>query len=140
MLKDTFKERSTQALKNKDTETRRIMNNILSKLLEVEKSEGFQGWTEALELDAVRAYIKSLHKALEHLKGTPVAEGYLREIAVLETFLPSKLNEEQTRVLVTPYAASSKSLGQFVGAVMKEHREKVDPVLVRKIGTELGLG
>lgn len=139
MLKDTFKERSIQALRAKDTDTRRIMNNILSRLLEVEKSEGFQGWTESLEQETIRGYIKSLQKAVEQLKGAPVVEGYVREIAMLETFLPGKLNEEQTRELVQPYAANAKSIGQFMGAVMKDHREKVDPGLVRKVGLELGL-
>lgn len=139
MLKDVFRERSTQALRNKDTETRRIMNAIHSKFLEVEKSEGFAGWSEVLERDTIRSYIKSLQKALEQLKQGPVYEQYVREINMLTEYLPKTLDEAGTRALLEPLVGQVKSIGQLMGLVMKEHREQVDAVLVRKVAGELGL-
>jgi uncharacterized protein YqeY len=139
MLKDTFKEKSNEALRSKDTETRRIMNNILSKFLEVEKSGTFTGWTEALEQDTIRAYIKALQKSMEQMKGSPLTESYQREIDVLSAFLPKGLSEDEVRALVAPYAANAKGLGPFIGAVMKDHRGRIDPEMLRRIGAELGL-
>lgn len=139
MLKDVFRERSTQALRNKDAETRRIMNAIHSKFLEVEKSEGFAGWSERLELDTIRSYIKSLQKALEQLKSGPVHEQYVREITMLNEYLPKTLDEAGTRALLEPLVGQVKSIGQLMGLVMKEHRDQVDAVLVRKVAADLGL-
>ena len=139
MLKDQFKELSNQALRSKDPDTRKVMNNILARFLEVEKSGSFTGWTPQLEQDTVRAYIKTLQKGMEQMPGGPVAESYKREIDVLSNFLPKALSEEEKRDLVAPYAANAKGLGPFIGAVMKEHRGKVDPELVKKIGMGMGL-
>ncbi len=139
MLKEKFKELSNQALREKDTETRKIMNNILAKFLELEKSGTFQAWTPQLEQDTIRSYIKALQKSLEQMKPGPVTESYQREIDVLSSFLPKALSEEETRALVVPLAENAKSIGQLLGAVMKEHRGKVDPEVVRRIGAELGL-
>lgn len=139
MLKDTFRELSNQALRNKDADGRRIMNNIMSKFLEVEKSGTFTGWTPSLEQDTIRSYIKSLQKAIEQLGNTPVAESYQREIAVLGEFLPKLMDEAETRALLEPLVAQSKNIGQLMGLVMKGYKDKVDPALVRKLAMELGL-
>lgn len=139
MLKDTFREQSNQALKNKDVETRKVMNNIVSKFLEVEKSGTFTGWTEALEQDTVRSYIKSLQKAIEQIKTGPVVEGYQREIDMLATYLPKQMDEAETRALVESLLPNARGMGQLMGLVMKNHRERANPELVKRIATELGL-
>lgn len=139
MLKNSFKELSNNALKNKDTETRRIMGNILAKFLEIEKSGTFSGWNEQLEQDTIRSYIKSLQKSIEQLKGSPLIEGYQKEIDVLSTFLPKALSKEETLPLLLPFLESAKSTGQLIGLVMKEHRGKVDPEIVKQIASEHGL-
>jgi uncharacterized protein YqeY len=61
------------------------------------------------------------------------------EIGLLEPYLPQLLDEAATRELVTPLAEGARNLGMFMGSVMKAHKGKVDPALVRRIGGELGL-
>lgn len=139
MLKDTFRDLSNQALKNKDADTRRIMNSIMAKFLEVEKSGTFTGWTESLEQDTIRSYIKSLQKAIEQLGDSPVAQAYQREIAVLSGFMPKLMDEAETRALIEPLVPQCKNMGQLMGMVMKTHKDKIDPALVRKVAMELGL-
>lgn len=139
MLKDTFREQSNQALKNKDVETRKVMNNIVSKFLEVEKSGTFTGWTDTLEQDTIRSYIKSLQKAMEQIKTGPIVEGYQREIDMLATYLPKQMDEAETRALVESLLPNAKGIGQLMGLVMKNHRERANPELVKRIAAELGL-
>lgn len=139
MLKEKFQEMSKDALRNRDTETRKILGNILAEFLKVEKAGGFTGWVQSAEEDVIRSYIKSLTKSLEGLKGTPIAEDYQREINFLAGYLPQTLSEDETRALVATYAAGAKSSGALMGAIMKDHRGKVNPELVKKLVGELGL-
>jgi len=114
------------------------MNNILSKFLEVEKSGTFTAWTPELEAETITRYIKTLQKGMEQMKEGPIMDGYKVEIAMLSEFLPKLMSEEDTRALMTPMKDNFKAMGPFVGAVMKSHKGKVDPELVRKIAAELG--
>lgn len=140
MLKDEFQAKTREALKARDAETRKIMGNILAKLLEVEKSEGFKGWTPELEADTVRSYIKSLQKSIEAMPGSPMAQAYEAEIAVLQAYLPQMMSLEETLAIAGPYAEKANGkLGPFMGQLLKDHKGKVDAALARKVGESLGL-
>jgi len=139
MIRDELKQRSKEALRAGDKETRLALSSVLGKFGEEEKSARFGGWTEALEQEVVARHVKGLRQGIEQMKTGPIVEGYRREIALLEPYLPQLLDEQATRALVEPIAAQARALGQFMGMVMKEHKGKVDPVLVRKIGGALGL-
>jgi uncharacterized protein YqeY len=63
------------------------------------------------------------------------------EIELLSPFLPELLGEEQVRALVKEAIAETgavgpKMVGKVIGAVMRQHRDRVDPQLVRAIATE----
>lgn len=139
MIRDEIKRLSIEALRNRDSDRRAMLTGILSRFTEEEKSEGFSGWTEDLERDVVERYVKSLEKAILQIGGGPIAERYQVEVDLLRPYLPSRLGEEQTRSLVEPLAAQSRSIGQFMGLVMRQYKGQVDPEVVRRIGTELGL-
>jgi len=139
MIRDELKRRSTEALKAGDKETRLALSSILGKFGEEEKSARFRGWSEQTEREVIARHVKGLKQGVEQMKSGPIVDGYRREIALLEPYLPQLLDEAATRALVEPIAAEARALGQFMGMVMKEHKGKVDPVLVRKIGGELGL-
>ena len=139
MIRDDIKRRSIAALKARDSETRSRLGGVLARFLEIEKSEGFDGWTEQAQQDVVAKYCKQLKASVEAMKGSPVAEGYQAEIDLLAQYLPKMLNESETRALVAPLADGARGLGQFMGMVMKQHRGKVDPAIVRAVGQSLGL-
>ena len=139
MIREDLKRRSLEALKGRDRETRTLLSSILGKFTETEKASRFQGWTDALEQEVVARHVKGLRQGIEQMKTGPVVDGYLREVALLEPYLPKLLDEAATREIVTPLAESARNLGQFMGMVMKQHKGTVDPALVRRIGEELGL-
>jgi uncharacterized protein YqeY len=112
---------------------------VLARFTEVEKEQSFDGWTEDKERAIVAAYVKQLKGALGDLKGTALADSYQAEIDLLDPYLPRLLDREATRELVAPLVEQARSIGQFMGLVMKSHKGKVDPGLVRAIGQELGL-
>ena len=140
MLKEKLQALSKEALKARDRTTRSYLTNVLSKFTEGEKTSGFSGWTKESEEAVIRSYIKGLKKSIQTMSGSEVAEGYEKEVAYLEQFLPKMLSEEETRALATPYAEKANGrLGPFMGMVLKAHKGEVDPGVVRKIGQELGL-
>ncbi len=139
MIRQDIKNRSIAALKARDSVTRSRLGGILARFLEIEKSAGFDGWTEDKEREVVAKYCKQLSASVEAMKGSDVAAGYQAEIALLDQYLPKLLDEAATRALVAPLAEQARGLGQFMGLVMKSHKGKVDPRIVRAVGQELGL-
>ena len=139
MIQDELRQRSKDALKAGDKEARLALSSILGKFGEEEKNARFDGWTEEAERALIARHVKGLKQAVEQMKTGPVVERYRMEIGLLEPYLPQLLDEAATRALVEPIAANARALGQFMGMVMKQHKGKVDPVLVRRIGGELGL-
>ena len=139
MIKEQLKALSIKALKEGDKGTRAWLGGILSEFLSEEKSKGFSGFTEESERKLVARYVKQLEGALEQMGDRPIAADYRAEIELLRPFLPQLLDEATTRELVAPLAEQAGSLGQFMGLVMKEHKGKVDPKIVRAVGQELGL-
>lgn len=138
-IRDQLKAQSIAALRARDADTRSRLVGILARFTEVEKERGFAGWSEDKERTMVAAYVKQLRGALDELAGTALAEAYQAEIALLAPFLPQLLDAEATRALVAPLAEQARSIGQFMGLVMRSHKGKVDPALARAIGEELGL-
>lgn len=139
MIRDELLKKSREALRAGDKVTRQQLSSVLGKFIEAEKAKGFEEWTDAAEQEVVARYVKGLRTAIEQMKAGPVVEAYAAEIALLEPYLPRLFDEAATRALVEPIAASARGIGPFMGMVMKEHKGKVDPALVRKIGMELGL-
>ena len=139
MIREQLKAQSIAALKSGDKETRALLNGILARFLEEEKSGGFEGFTEQSERTLVSSYVKMVKSGLAQLEEGELADKYRAEIALLEPFMPQLMDEAATRALVTPLAEGARNLGMFMGSVMKQHKGKVDPAMVRKIGAELGL-
>ena len=139
MIREQLKAQSIEALKAGDKQTRARLVGVLARFLEEEKSLNFNGFTEQSERALVSSYVKMLKSALEPLGDSALAESYRAEIGLLEPYMPQLLDEAATRVIAVPLAEGARNLGMFMGAVMKSHKGKVDPALVRRIGQELGL-
>jgi uncharacterized protein YqeY len=139
MIREDIKARSIAALRARDSDTRSRLGGILARFLEIEKSGDFDGWTEEKERAIVAKYCKQLSASVDAMKGSAVAASYSAEIALLDQYLPTLLDEAATRELVGPLAEQARGLGQFMGLVMKSHKGKVDPKIVRAVGQSLGL-
>jgi uncharacterized protein YqeY len=108
---------------------------------------GFKGETDdAFWLSVIGRYVKQQKKALAEFEklGDAAAsqvEQARFEIEYLKPFLPEQLGEDAVRELVRQAieqtgAVGPKMAGKVVGAVMKTHRDRVDPQLVKAIATE----
>lgn len=139
MVREELKAKSIQALKARDKETRAMLSGVLAKFTEVEKSGDFSGWTEESERELVAKYLKQLKGSLKDLEGTELGARYAAEVALLEPYGPQLLDEAATRALLEPMVGQVHGIGPLMGRVMKTHKGKVDPALVRRIAGELGI-
>ena len=147
----TIEERLTaelnQALKEGRREVVDCIRMVKTRLAEKRTSPGFTGpMTDAVAREVIEGYQKMMRKAIAELQDAgqadhPVCAKYRVEVDYLATYLPRKLDEAATRELVRRVAreqglSGTTAAGRLMGAVMKAHREEVDPVLVKRICEE----
>jgi uncharacterized protein YqeY len=98
---------------------------------------------DAFWLGVIQRYVRQQTKALAEYEAlgeraaAQVAEIRF-ELEYLAPFTPSKLGEAETAALVDAAiaetgAAGAKMVGRVVGAVMKAHKDRVDPELVKRL-------
>lgn len=139
MVREQLKAMSIAALRARDKETRARLSGVLAEFLSLEKSGKFDGWTEAKEREVVGKYAKRLNSSLKDLAGTDLGASYAAEVALLEPFGPQLMDAAATRALLEPLVGQVQGVGPLMGRVMKTHKGKVDPGLVRQIAKELGI-
>ena len=83
---------------------------------------------------AVAAYAKKLRKGAEEMEKygkTEEANQLKSELAIVESYLPTKASPEETAKLVVEFLAKNsfteKQLGQAMGMFMKQHGANVEP-------------
>ena len=143
-----LRSRLVGALKKRDQRTADLIRMINSKITERTKAKGFTGEIDdALVLDVIAAYSKSMKKAREEYvrAGPRGAEQVAQldfEVEWCATFLPAQLSEAEVRTAVAAAIAEvgaedPKMAGRVVGVVMKQHKGLVDAALVKRIATAL---
>ncbi len=139
--------RLTAAMKGKDLKTANVIRMINTKVMERRTAKGFKGEVDdALHVDVIAAYKKSLEKAREQYvaageKGAEQVAELDFEIGVTSEFLPKQMGEAEVRDLVKAAIAESgvtdpKMAGRVVGSVMKANRGRVDAGMVKRIAEE----
>jgi uncharacterized protein len=147
-LEQTLTDTLTRAIREKDARTADVVRMLKSRVSERRTSRGFTGEVDdALVLDVIAAYRKSLQKALpDYEKAGPRGDAQaaqLRfEIEFCERFLPRGLDEAALRALVreriaTLGLADVKQVGRLVGDVMKTHKGQVEAGDVKRVAEEL---
>ncbi len=146
-LEQKLNDRLKQAMKDKDQKLADTVRMLKTKVMERRTAKGFKGeLDDALYEDVIASYQKQLRKAVEEYeklgdKGAEHRAELEREIAICQQFLPEMLDEQAVRGLVSQAiqkagAQSRKQAGMVVGAIMKEHKGKVDPALVKRLVDE----
>jgi uncharacterized protein len=140
-----------ESMKAKDLRTANAVRMINTKIMEKRTSKGFTGEVDdALILDVIGAYRKSLIKAKEEFdgvgeRGKEQSAELAWEIELTERFLPKGMGEAEIRAAVVAAiaalgvkdaAAATKAGGRVVGEVMKANKGKVDAGAVKKIADE----
>jgi uncharacterized protein YqeY len=147
-LEQTLNDTLTQAIRAKDSRTADVVRMLKSRITERRTSKGFAGEVDdALVLDVIGAYRKSLQKALPDYekageRGQAQAAQLRFEIEFCERFLPRGLDETALRALVRDRLgalgiADVKQVGRVVGDVMKTHKGQVEAGDVKRIAEEL---
>lgn len=135
------------AMRAKDRRTLDVVRMVKSRMKERTTQKGFEGEVnDALWLEVIEAYVKSLKKGVAEYEkvgeeGKAEIEQLEWEIALLETYLPSKADEAQTKVWVDEAIAGlggpeGAKAGQVMGVIMKAHKKDVDAALVKRLVDE----
>jgi uncharacterized protein len=147
-LEQTLTDTLTKAIRDKDARVADVVRMLKSRLTERRTAKGFTGQIDdALVLDVIGAYRKSLQKALPDYekageRGQAQAAQLRFEIEFCERFLPRGLDDAALRALVRERLdalgiTDAKHVGRLVGDVMKTHKGQVEAGDVKRIAEEL---
>ena len=147
-LVNELNSRLKDAMKARRSEEVSVIRMIKSRITELQTSSSFQGEIDdQAVIGVITAYSKQMTKALSEFEkagtaGADQIDALKYEIEYLSPFLPKKLGEAETFKLVAEVQEredirEAKMMGRLIGAVMKSHKEQVDPALVRKAAEKL---
>jgi uncharacterized protein YqeY len=147
-LEQTLTDTLTQAIRAKDSRVAEVVRMLKSRITERRTAKGFTGEIDdALVLDVIGAYRKSLQKALPDYekageRGQAQAAQLRFEIEFCERFLPRGLDDAALRALVRERLSAlaitdAKQVGRLLGDIMKTHKGQVEASDVKRIAEEL---
>ncbi len=147
-IEQTLTETLTKAIREKDARVADVVRMLKSRITERRTAKGFSGQVDdALVLDVIGAYRKSLQKALPEYekageRGAAQAAQLRFEIQFCERFLPRGLDDAALRALVRERLAAlgvadAKQVGRVVGDIMKTHKGQVEAGDVKSIAEQL---
>ena len=147
-LEQTLNDTLTQAIRDRDGRVSDIIRMIKSRITERRTAKGFSGEVDdALVLDVIGAYRKSLQKALPDYekageRGQAQAAQLRFEIEFCERYLPRGMDDAALRDLVRERLGAlgvtdAKQVGRVVGDVMKTHKGQVEAGDVKRIAEDL---
>jgi uncharacterized protein len=136
------------AMRAKDADRVACIRQVRAKAQAAQNEANFKGPADdAFFAKVISTYMKSLEKGITELEAggprtEPLRAKYKAEITYLEQYLPKRLDEAETRVLVQKIigevgATTRKDSGKVMGAVMKQHKESVDAALVKMLVEQL---
>jgi uncharacterized protein len=143
-IQEQLTTRLTEAMRAKRQAEINVLRMVKTQASRDRTAPGFTCDDEdAFWLGVIQRYVKQQKKALAEYEplgdraAAQIAE-IKYEIEYLAPFAPSALGEAETAVLVDAAiaetgAVGAKMLGKVVGAVMKEHKDRVDAALVKRI-------
>jgi uncharacterized protein YqeY len=142
-----IKARLREARKSRDEDAKRIIGMLKAKVLNELKSGKGAEENDALWLSVLRSYAKQLRKSIQEYEKAGERGAALRDEAVYELdfcqqFLPTLHDEAATEAIIRAIVTESglagpKMVGRLMGLVMKQHRDVVDPAIVRSVATRV---
>jgi uncharacterized protein len=147
-LEQTLNDTLTQAIRDRDGRVSDIIRMIKSRITERRTAKGFSGEVDdALVLDVIGAYRKSLQKALPDYekageRGQAQAAQLRFEIEFCERYLPRGMDDAALGALVRERLGAlgvtdAKQVGRVVGDVMKTHKGQVEAGDVKRVAEDL---
>ena len=132
-LKETLTEHIKLAMKAKDKIRLETVRSLKKVVLEKEVEVRPKGQTELTPeqgRDSIEQYRQGGREDL--------ADKEAQELAIIETYLPAQLSEEEIeaiidKIITSVGASSAKDMGKVMGAAMKELKGKADGKKVQEI-------
>jgi len=136
-LKKRIDDKLNQALKAKDKNTYPTLRLIVSAIKDAEIAGRSKGLAELSDGDIsaiLKKMIKQRNESCEVYKKAErneLLENEMKEINVINTFLPKQLSEEETKkiceeVIKSVGASSIKDMGKVMGALKSKHADTLD--------------
>ena len=146
-IQEDLTARMKDAMRAKDKQMLNLIRMLKSKMGEKTTSKGFSGEVnDGLWIEVISHYAKSQKKALaqyEGVDGELAAEHSAQirwELDAVQTWLPTKADESTVRIWVEEAIAGmggpGAHFGAVMGAVMKAHKDEVEPAMVRRLVEE----
>jgi len=143
-LEAQLREQLTTALKAKDLQTANLIRMINTKIMERRTAKDFSGTVDdLLVLDVIATYKKAMEKArADYVNAGDRGKEQLAEIdfevAWCSKFLPQGLSEAELREAVAKAVAElpakdPKMVGRVIGTLKKQHGDRVDAQLAKKL-------
>ena len=147
-LQQQIKDGIKDAMKNKDEVRLSVLRLLTANFTNELVSKGKKPTDELSDeevLNVITRASKQRKDSIEQFEkgGRPeLAESEKAELAVIETFLPTLMSEEEIKNIVTAKKnemniTDKNQLGMFIGAVMKDLKGKADGALVKKVVDEV---
>ena len=143
-LLDTLHGDLKVAMRDRDEIGRETLRMVIA-AMKNRKIELGRDLEESEELAVLTKQVKSRQDSAEQYDAAgraELAERERAEIAVIQSYLPQALGEDEVREIVRGTIealglSSKQELGQVMKAVLGEHRGRVDGKLVQRIAAEL---
>ncbi|TAE00200.1 MAG: GatB/YqeY domain-containing protein [Bacteroidetes bacterium] len=138
-LKTKVEEEMKIAMKSQQKERLEALRAIKSLILLAETSEGSNGtMSEVAEVQLLAKAIKQRKESAEIFdknNRTELRDKELLQVAVIESFLPAMMSEDEVRAKVQEFiakvgATSAKDMGKVMGIASKELAGKADNKMV----------
>ena len=136
-LKKQIEDKLNEALKAKDKNTYPTLRLIVSAIKDAEIAGRSKGQKEIKDSDIIgilKRMIKQRNESCEVYKRagrTELLENEIKEINVINTFLPKQLSDEETKkiceeIIKSVGASSMKDMGKVMGALKSKHADTLD--------------
>jgi len=146
MTKQQLKDELKQSMLAKDELKTSVLRMLISSIgyYEIEKGgAGYQATDEDV-LTIIQRQVKQRQDSIAQYKAgnrEDLAQKEEKELAILQTYMPAQMSEEEIRTLVkeaitTTGASSLSDMGKVMGALMPKVKGKADGNLVSKIVRE----
>jgi hypothetical protein len=132
-----------QAMKDKDTTKKEVVQMVRAGVLQIEKDQKIEA-DDAVVTQVITKEIKKLSDVIpDFQKGgrADLVEEAEKKVAILKAYLPEQMSEEEIKEIVKTAvaetgAASPKDMGKVMGAVTAKTKGRADNKLVSQLVRE----
>lgn len=146
-IKDQLRNELKDAMRKRDQRRLDVIRQVETEMALVRSAPGFsEEVDDTLYQKVIAAYVKKMEKAGKEYarmgdRGEEMVDKLAFEVEYLSRWLPVKLSEAETRVLVKATIAElglsdPKQAGRLVGQLMRTRGKELDGALVNRLARE----